>query len=67
MSVKISDINIACDSALDQDVNQEIGFLGEQDRISFMEYEEMLEQGTREAHGVCECYNGTGFLKDRNE
>ena len=31
MSVKITDINIACDAALDQDVNQEIGFLGERE------------------------------------
>ena len=40
--VKLTDINIACDAALDQDVNQEIGFLGEKD-LSFMEYEEQKE------------------------
>ena len=34
----ISDINIACDAALDQDVSQEIGFLGEEDFKAKLEY-----------------------------
>lgn len=64
MSVKISDINIACDAALDQDVSQEIGFLGEQDRISFMEYDEQRDKLEREYYGVCENCNGTGQYMD---
>lgn len=64
MSVKISDINIACDAALDQDINQEIGFLGEQDKISFMEYEEQRDTLEREFYGICECCNGTGRYWD---
>ena len=66
MSVKISDINIACDAALDQDTNQEIGFLGEQDRISYLEYEEQRDILEREYYGVCECCNGTGQYMDCN-
>lgn len=42
MPVKITDINIACDAALDQDVIQEIGFLGEEN-LSFIEYEEQKD------------------------
>ena len=64
MSVKISDINIACDDALDQDVNQEIGFLGEQDRISYLEYEEQRDTLEREFYGVYECCNGSGQYMD---
>ena len=65
MSVKLSDINIACDAALDQDINQEIGlYLGEQDKISFIEYEEQRDTLEREAFGVCECCNGTGQYMD---
>lgn len=29
-NLRLSDINIACDAALDQDISQEIGFLGEE-------------------------------------
>ena len=64
MSAKITDIPIACDAALDQDLNQEIGFLGEQERIDFFSYEEERDRLEREFFGVCECCNGTGFLKD---
>ena len=64
MSVKLSDINIACDAALDQDINQEIGFLGEQERMDFFQYEEERDKLEREAFGVCDNCNGTGFLKE---
>lgn len=63
---KISNVNIACDAALDQDVNQEIGFLGEQDKISYLEYEEQRDQLERELYGICECCNGTGQYMDYN-
>ena len=66
MSVKISDINIACDAALDQDTNQEIGFLGEDEWKAKMEYDNMEEQAEREYYGVCECCNGTGQYMDCN-
>ena len=64
MSVKLSDINIACDAALDQDINQEIGFLGEQERMDFFQYEEERDKLEREAFGVCNCCNGTGQYMD---
>ena len=51
---------------LNQDVNQEIGFLGEDEWKAKMDYENMLEQGIREAHRVCECCNGTGQYMDCN-
>ena len=51
MSVKISNIDIACDATLDQDINQEIGFLGEQEKISFMEYEEQRDILEKEFYG----------------
>ena len=41
-TVRLTDINIACDAALDQDINQEIGFLGEE-RIDFFQYEEQKD------------------------
>ena len=40
--VNINDINITCDAALDSDVSQEIGFLGEE-QLTFMEYEEQKD------------------------
>ena len=41
----ITDINIACDAALDQDVSQEIGFLGEMDPLfSLQEQEDLMDQ-----------------------
>lgn len=64
MPVKISNNDIACNTSLDQDINQEIGFLGEQDRISFMEYEEQRDIFEREFYGICECCNGTGQYWD---
>lgn len=90
MAVKITDIEIACDSCLDEslfsDVNQEVGFLGEE-KLDFFNYEEqkdfletpspilddletrrqqeeLMDQGAREAAGVCECCNGTGSYWD---
>ena len=51
MPVKISNNDIAYNTALDQDINQEIGFLGEQDRISFMEYEEQRDILEKEFYG----------------
>ncbi len=60
----ISDINIACDVALDQDVSQEIGFLGEEDFKAKLEHEELMDQLAREAYGVCEQCNGTGQYMD---
>ena len=64
MSVKITDIEISCDAALDQDIIQEIGFLGEQERIDFFSYEEERDRLEREFFGVCECCNGTGQYWD---
>lgn len=52
MSVKLSDINIAYDTAL------------EQERMDFFQYEEERDKLEREAFGVCECYNGTGQYMD---
>lgn len=66
-TLRITDVNIACDAALDQDVSQEIGFLGEEDFKAKLEHEELMDQLAREAYGVCEQCNGTGFLKDQNE
>ena len=65
MSVKIYDINIACDAALDQDINQEIGFLGEQERISFIEYEEQRDTLEREFYDIYDSCNGTGYLDNK--
>lgn len=67
MPVKISNIDIAYNTSLDQDINQEIGFLGEQDRISFMEYEEQRDTLEREFYGVYNCCNETGYSKEINE
>ena len=81
MAVKITDIEIACDDCLDEnlfsDVNQEVGFLGEEkmdfldtqsktgDPLLVLYQQEMLmDQGAREAAGVCECCNGTGSYWD---
>lgn len=64
MSTKITDIQISCDAALDQDVNQEIGFLGEENFKIKMYQEMLMDQGAREAAGVCECCNGTGSYWD---
>ena len=81
MAVKITDIEIACDACLDEtilsDVNQEVGFLGEEkmdfldtqsktgDPLLVLYQQEMLmDQGAREAAGVCECCNGTGSYWD---
>lgn len=41
-TLRITDVNIACDAALDQDVSQEIGFLGEE-RMDFFQYEEQKD------------------------
>ena len=81
MAVKITDIEIACDACLDEtilsDVNQEVGFLGEEkmdfldtqskngDPLLVLYQQEMLmDQGARESAGVCECCNGTGSYWD---
>lgn len=46
MAVKITDIEIACDACLDEtilsDVNQEVGFLGEE-KMDFFQYEEQKD------------------------
>ena len=46
MAVKITDIEIACDSCLDEnlfsDVNQEVGFIGEE-KLDFFNYEEQKD------------------------
>ena len=67
MAVKITDIEIACDNCLDEnlfsDVNQEVGFLGDNYEIRLYQ-EELLDQGAREAAGVCENCNGTGSYLD---
>ena len=55
-----NDINIAYNATLDQDISQEIGFLGEDDFKAKMEHEELMDQMAREYYGVCECCNGTG-------
>lgn len=41
-NLRLPDINIACDAALDQDVSQEIGFLGEE-KLDFFNYEEQKD------------------------
>ena len=41
-NLRLSNINIACDAALDQDVSQEIGFLGEE-KMDFFNYEEQKD------------------------
>lgn len=41
-TLRITDVNIACDAALDQEVSQEIGFLGEE-RMDFFQYEEQKD------------------------
>ena len=51
----ITDVNIACDAALDQDINQEIGFLGE--GIPNDEY--MME-----IYGICPVCRGSGETID---
>ena len=66
MPVKISNIDIACNTALDQE-NQFLGLLGEQDRISFMEYEEHRDTLEKEFYGVYDCCNETGYSKEINE
>ena len=67
MAVKITDIEIACDDCLDEnlfsDVNQEVGFLGDNYEIRLYQ-EELMDQSAREAFGVCECCNGTGSYWD---
>ena len=67
MAVKITDIGIACDACLDEtilsDVNQEVGFLND-DYETRLRQEELMDQGAREAAGVCECCNGTGSYWD---
>ena len=64
MAKKITDMEISCDAILDQEVNQEIGFLGEQERMDFFHYEEERDKLEREAFGVRECCNGTGQYWD---
>ena len=67
MAVKITDIEISCDPILDEailsDVNQEVGFIGDEYEIRLYQ-EELMDQGAREAAGVCECCNGTGSYWD---
>ena len=73
MSVKISNINIVCDAALDQDVNQEIGFLGEDEWKAKLDYKNMnicsscnntkIVESNIPMEGNEECY----FCKDINE
>ena len=41
-NLRLSNINIACDTTLDQDVGQEIGFLGEE-KLDFFNYEEQKD------------------------
>lgn len=60
----ITDVNIACDAALDQDISQEIGFLGEEFSQAKFEHEELMDQMAREWYGICECCNGTGHYMD---
>lgn len=46
MAVKITDIEISCDACIDEnlfsDVNQEVGFLGEE-KLDFFNYEEQKD------------------------
>jgi hypothetical protein len=58
----ITDINIACDAALDQDIDQE-------DFKAKAEHEESMDQMTREYYGVYEYYDyfGTSNIKGKNE
>lgn len=69
MAVKITDMEISCDPILDEailsDVNQEVGFLGD-DFEARMQREELMDQGAREAAGFCECCWGTGSYMDCN-
>ena len=67
MAVKITDIEISSDPILDEailsDVNQEVGFIRDDYEIRLYQ-EELMDQGAREAAGVCECCNGTGSYWD---